>query len=248
MTKTKKIPSPDPFLRQSLLNADIWRTVADLIARVAGNTCEVVLHDLADPVHSVIYVVNGHVTGRAVGQGFRHLVVEMLQNEAQNRNRDLLNDWWFEYEDKLIRSMTLLIRDSEGELVGALCVNQDVTLANRTLDVIKEVLPGLAEVRISLSTSGQKQFVRPQTEQKTQTGQTVLKTVIRLIDGIVLQARSKGETLTRAQRLKVLENMDRREVFLVKGAIEYVAQVLGVSKVTVYSDLDALHRQKNKQS
>ena len=248
MTKTKKIPSPDPFLRQSSLDTDIWRTVVDLIARVAGNTCEVVLHDLADPVHSVIYVVNGHVTGRAVGQGFRHLVVEMLQNEAQNRNRDLLNDWWFEHEDKLIRSVTLLIRDPEGELIGALCVNQDVTLANRTLDVIKGLLPGLAEVRINLSTSGQKQSVKPQTEQKTQTGQTVLKTVFRLIDGIVLQARSEGETLTRARRLKVLEDMDRREVFLVKGAIEYVAQVLGVSKVTVYSDLDALHRQKNKQS
>lgn len=41
--------------------------------------------------------------------------------------------------------------------------------------------------------------------------------------------------------------MQDRGVFLVKGALEYAADKLGISKVTVYSDLDALKRRKTEQ-
>lgn len=232
------------------IDFSLWRSIADLIGRLVGNNCEVVLHDLAEPVHSVIYVVNGHVTGRAVGQGFRHLVVEMLRNQAQNPDKDLLDDWWFEHEGKLIRSMTLLIRNEQGKLVGALCVNQDVTLADRAVETLKMLLPGLADVKVDLR-APQPSAALSEDEASTNhddTRETVLQTVFRLIDGIAQDARPQGQTLSRSERLKVLDYMDTREVFLVKGAVERAAKALGISKVTVYSDLDALHRQKSKQS
>ncbi len=238
-------------LFKTAIDFNPWRAVADLIGRLAGQSCEIVLHDLVDPVHSVIYVVNGHVTGRAVGQGFRHLVVEMLRNEAQNPDKDLLDDWWFEHEGKLIRSMTLLIRNTEGKLVGALCVNQDVTFANQAFDVLKSLLPGLAGAKVDVHAPSQGVGLPQEKAVYTQhedVRETVLQTVFRLIDGIVKDARPEGQILSRSERLKVLDYMDSREVFLVKGAIERAAQALGISKVTVYSDLDTLHRQKNKQS
>ena len=46
-------------------------SVAELIARTFPDA-EVVLHDLSLPQHSVIYVANGTVTGRKVGQTFHH--------------------------------------------------------------------------------------------------------------------------------------------------------------------------------
>ncbi|MDO4936915.1 MAG: helix-turn-helix transcriptional regulator [Sutterellaceae bacterium] len=236
---------------KNTVDFEVWHSVADLIGRLAGKHCEIVLHDLADPVHSVIYVVNGHVTGRAVGQGFRHLVVEMLRNEAQNPEKDLLDDWWFEHEGKLIRSMTLLIRNAKGELAGALCVNQDVTFANQAFDVLKSLLPGLAGTKVDIHAPSQS-IDLPQDNaapaKHEDARETVLQTVFRLIDGIAKDARPEGQILSRSERLKVLEYMDSREVFLVKGSIERAAQALGISKVTVYSDLDALHRQKNKSS
>lgn len=250
-----------PNISTSAVDLSIWRPVAELIARVAGPTCEVVLHDLSDPVHSVVHVVNGHVTRRAVGQGFRHLVVEMLRNEAQNKERDLLEPWWFHHGGKLIRSMTLLIRGESGELIGALCVNQDVTQASQTFDALKTLLPGLSRVQIDASAAGAEGVgpapqdsgaMTPNQTQATTVPNTpresVLQTVFRLIDGIAREARPNGEVLTRSQRLNVLSYMDEREVFLVKGSIERAAQCLGISKVTVYSDLDALHRQENGKS
>lgn len=50
-----------------------YLAVAELIARTFPDA-EVVLHDMAMPQHSVIYVANGNVTGRKVGQTFHHLI------------------------------------------------------------------------------------------------------------------------------------------------------------------------------
>lgn len=55
-------------------------TVADMIARTWGAECEVVLHAVEDPEHSVVYVVNGHVTGREIGQSFEHFVKSAMEH------------------------------------------------------------------------------------------------------------------------------------------------------------------------
>ena len=38
-------------------------SIADMLTQTFGSDCEVVLHDLNDPEHSVVYVSNGTVTG-----------------------------------------------------------------------------------------------------------------------------------------------------------------------------------------
>ena len=49
----------------------VLEQIAQDIAAEFGNDCEVVIHDLKtkEPEHSIIYIVNGHVTGRNVGDG-----------------------------------------------------------------------------------------------------------------------------------------------------------------------------------
>lgn len=42
----------------------------------------------------------------------------------------------------------------------------------------------------------------------------------------------------------MLEFMDRRGVFLVKGSIELVAQKLNLAKATLYGDLDAVRERR----
>ena len=59
----------------------------------------------------------------------------------------------------------------------------------------------------------------------------------------VRAGRSSSAVLTREERLPLVRFMDTRGVFLVKGALDYAAERLGVSKVTLYSDLDLLRRE-----
>ena len=53
------------------------------ISRQFGPNCEVVVHDLAsnDPETSIVAIENGHVSGRKVGDGASHVVIEQLQSQ-----------------------------------------------------------------------------------------------------------------------------------------------------------------------
>ena len=60
----------------------VLKQIAHDIASQFGPDCEVVIHDLKtnEPEHSIVYIENGHVTGRGIGElfhqnrfGFRHM-------------------------------------------------------------------------------------------------------------------------------------------------------------------------------
>ena len=256
-------------LARAAIPADFapWKLTADLVAAVGGPRTEVVLHDLSDPVHSVIYVVNGHVTDRAVGQGVRHLVEEMLLRGENPEKGDLLPVWWFRHMgkggvEKLIRSATMLIRRPDGKLAGALCVNQDVTDEAHALLRLETLLP--PEMGGSAAGAagevGAANALRSSAAEVGLAGcQSVSEAVFDLIDRIVDEDDSgngasgakstAGKTLrSRDDRLELLAFMDSRGVFLMKGALEHAALRLGVSKVTIYSDLDAIRRAGSEEA
>ena len=66
---------------------DFYKRLAHAIALQFGDGCEVVVHDLqsADPDHSIVAIENGHVTGRKLGDGPSHVVLEALHADAELR-------------------------------------------------------------------------------------------------------------------------------------------------------------------
>lgn len=114
----------------------LYFPIVDMIAGSFGPACEVVVHDLSQPKNSVVYVANGTVTGRQVGQSFDHLVKLVLLNK-QFQNDRMIN-YRFDLPDgKKIKSSSALIRDEQGEVIGMLCINIDLTASlalKKTLD------------------------------------------------------------------------------------------------------------------
>jgi predicted transcriptional regulator YheO len=61
---------------------ELLRQVAAGIAAQFGSSCEVVVHDLSrHPDHSIVAIENGQVTGRKVGDGASHVVIEQIQHQ-----------------------------------------------------------------------------------------------------------------------------------------------------------------------
>lgn len=193
--------------------------VADMIARTWGAECEVVLHDVADPEHSVVYVVNGHVTGREIGQSFEHFAKSAM--EQGDTNEDFVANDFFRKKGKLIRTSSAMIRDDEGKLIGALCINIDMTKMLQQAEYIQSFLPQVKE--------------KP-TVKKDVSPDRVEDMVFSLIDNILADCETSA--LSREERIAKIHFMDTRGIFQLKGSIEQVAERLGVNKVTVYSYLD----------
>lgn len=218
-----------------------WIRFADALARMQGPSTEIVLHDLTNPAHSVVYVVNGDITDRKVGQGVRHLVPEMLTSHEGKP----IGPWWFRYRTKLIRATTELIYDKAGEIIGALCVNEDVTGEERLFLSLEGRLPGLTmtDLKADGDTAG---LNKPETSVKdaelSGKPDSVRKTVFRLISETAAQKAYAEAKTNRDVRRRLVRDLKERDVFLLKGSIEELARLLGLSKVTIYSDLDALRR------
>ena len=215
-------------------------SVAELIARTFPNA-EVVLHDLSKPQHSVVYVANNSVTGRKVGQTFHHLIEKAVF--AGNPADGVVDNYFFKKEGKQIRSSSLLIRNEAGELIGALCINVDVTAAQQIIDLASGLLQGRAKGEKSKSDLSDSAYTLPAVSanfEALEKEQSVQHFVNNMVDSMINELNADGKK-TKEDRLELIRFMDERGVFLVKGSMEYVAGKLGLSKVTLYGYLDKIH-------
>ena len=98
-------------------------------AQQFGPNCEVVVHDLDsnDPDSSIVAIENGHVTGRKVGDGPSHVVLEALRGGREDLE-DHLSYLTQTKDGKILKSSTIYIRDDDGEAIGIFAINYDITL------------------------------------------------------------------------------------------------------------------------
>ncbi|WP_405625801.1 PAS domain-containing protein [Streptomyces sp. NBC_00016] len=193
--------------------------VVDGIAATFGPVCEVVLHDYRRPERSVVAVA-GSVTGRTVGGAMSEIGMRVLARGDDAV--DELNYVTRTGAGRLVKSSTMVLRDSTGAVFGALCVNVDVTEVDRVQGLLA-ALAGAAGGRAEAPV--------------TTFGDDIDSVVDALLDD---RLRRQGQTwagLDRSRRLTLFRGLDERGVFAVRRAIEQVAARLGISRASAYSYL-----------
>lgn len=204
-------------------------SIAQMLVKTFGKDCEVVLHDLLDPEHSVVYVVNGNVTGRQQGQSFDQLIKQVIF--SKDLKDDYVANYYFHAANgKLIRSSTLLIRNADGTLAGALCINLDTSQLTAQIEYLQSFLPKAYSLESINEYSEESELAEENLH--------VTQMITSLIDNIL--AGCQPQNLSREDKLQKIRFMDDKGIFLMKGSIEQVAEKMGISKVTVYSYLDAV--------
>lgn len=219
LQKRERITTMKPILKQYI-------PIAHMIAQTFGQDCEVVLHDFEVPQNSVVYTVNNHVTGRQIGQSFDHLVPQVLL--SKRLENDIVTNYYFHTPDgRLIKSSTALLKDIQGKVVGAMCVNLDTTKYTQQINWLNSFLPDLND---TVSSS-------PVEESVDDTAH-VSEIVNNLIEKII--GDKDLPKLRREEKLEIIKFMQQRGIFLMKGAVEKVSNKMGISKVTVYSYIDEI--------
>ena len=99
-----------------------YERIVRLIGKSFPNTgVEILLHNLADPAHSLITLEN-NVTGRHLRDGTTNLLIDL-------KRRQLLNEDKLNYElnigDRKFKCTTIPIKRKEFGIVGAICINID---------------------------------------------------------------------------------------------------------------------------
>lgn len=200
-----------------------------------GPNCEVVIHDLTTPQSSVIFTVNNHVTGREVGQSFDHLVKKVLLSDEFKE--DYLAGYEIQTDDqRMIKSSTTLIRDCNDRVIGAFCINYDMNVMIQMKEMLEALMPH-NEKDTHIQT--------PNAKNQETSIQNVEEITNQLIEQIV--ANRKHSLMKRREKIELIRFMDEKGIFLMKGAVDKVADQLGISKVTVYSYLDEVKKSNRSE-
>ena len=181
------------------------------------------MHDLesADPSHSIVAIENGHVTGRKLGDGPSHVVLEAL-HAGDAKLEDRLAYLTKTADGKILKSSTVFIRDERGRAVGIFAVNYDITILRAMGDTIAEVVG-----------------TEPSAPREPE---PIVRSVADLLDDLIEQSVQLVGTpvalMSKEEKVRAIRYLNDTGAFLITKSGPKVCKFFGISKYTLYSYLD----------
>ncbi|WP_299302806.1 helix-turn-helix domain-containing protein [uncultured Fretibacterium sp.] len=132
--------------------------------------------------------------------------------------------------DKILRSSTYFIRDEKRNVVGILGVNVDLTqlmAARQTVDRLLglEKSGGVSAVPFVGESGGPR---------RDEADRNVEHMVYSVLERVLSACKAAPSRLTAREKRELVEELNARGVFLLKGVVTEVARRLSVSEQTVY--------------
>jgi len=211
--KALKISKDDKFFLNRL------GIIADGIAAAFGTNCEVVLHSLEDPSHSIIKIVNGHVTGRQVGFPLTDLAVDIL-GKSDLLESDVIGSYLNKTDDgRLLKSVTTVLRNASGRAIGFMCINIDLSVP--MWDFLRGFL--VSEEGLAIENVVER-FPSDVDELISKTTEEVMKNI------------SMQREMSPSEKNKlIVQELFMKGMFNIKGVVDIVAKEMGISRYSVYN-------------
>ena len=202
---------------------EILRAVLDLLERHFSPNVEFVLHDLSlDYEHTLVDIRNGHVTGRKVGDTGDILGLMALSNQD---GADCCNTMNYTEDGRILRASTKFFRNSRDEVVASIAITEDITEAVKYEQYLHK--------QNRLETMGEAMEV-------------YRGDVNRMLDALsaaaLLEVGKTPAAMTREDKLRVIDNLERHGAFLIKKSGQRICQALSISKFTLYNYLEMIHK------
>ena len=189
--------------------------VAQGLSATFAPFCEVVLHDLLDPKHSILAIHN-NLSGRAIGDPTTELGLARI---ADPQYPQVIANYANHFADgRQAKSTSIGIKDSSGRYVAALCMNVDMTL-------FRSLQNALGQFGTLATGSPMKESLDP-------AGADALRA---RIDQFAARTASTPRSLKTNERRALLRELKDSGFMDIRRAMETVALHLGVSRAAVYS-------------
>ena len=196
--------------------------MAQGIAGQFGSGCEVVIHDLSkNPDHSIVFIVNGHVSGRKVGDGASNVVLEQMQTNAPEP-KDHLCYLMKTPDGKILKSSTVYIKNSKGKVTAILAINYDISKLMMVESALSELI-----------STGESQQSEPEK----------IVNINDMLDDLIQQSVAlvgkPVALMNKDDKVKAIQFLNQNGAFLVTKSGDKIAKYFGISKYTLYSYIDA---------
>ncbi len=214
--------------------------LADFLAEAIGESAEIVVHDVTDLESSVVYICNGGLSDRRVGDGATDQALQLIKT-----GRTVREDFVSNYEGKSLggrkfRCATYFVKNRADELVGLLCVNICVDGLEDAINTMSRLLGGTG-VALSAASCDDGSSVRARTVESLHGNPG--DTVRGITQSVLSEYPVPADRLSRDEKLDIIDKLNNRGVFLMKGAVGTVAEELATSTPTLYRYLQIIREQ-----
>lgn len=198
--------------------------VAKGLASQFGKNCEVVIHDLRDkdPEHSIIAIENGEVTGRSIGDGPSHIVLEALSDPSVH-TEDRMSYLTRTPDGKVLKSTTIFIYDDNGKAIGLMGINFDISM----FMAVDQSIRSFTEI-----------------EQPDPEPAPISRNVSDLLDELLAESvRLAGKPtamMNKEEKIRAIRFLNEKGAFLITKSGPKVCKYFGISNYTLYSYLDEI--------
>lgn len=208
--------SPEPIINSYI-------PLVDFIAESACPDSEVVLHDVRQQSRSLVAIRNGQISGRDVGAPMTDFAVGIL-SQGQRQGKNFLTNYLGKAgsNGKFLKSSTYFIRGDDGEIIGMLGINTDISVFSEMHRILAQLL-AVEEVVGSAAGDG------PESRELS-----VSEMVGTVMNQVLSAHVVDASHMTGEEKKEVVDILNRKGVFLLKGTVAEVAQRLEVSEQTVY--------------
>ena len=203
---------------------DFLKQLAHGLAIQFGSSCEIAIHDLKtkDLEKSIVYIENGHISNRQIGDGPSGIVLETLQSDPSTIH-DKLSYLTKPEDGRILKSSTFYIRDDDGSISYIFSLNYDITAftaastAIQSLIATKDNLPDLTG------------------DSPRQITHNVNELLDLLIEQAVAKVGKPVAMMNKDDKVAVVQYLDHAGAFLITKSGDKVSSYLGISKFTLYS-------------
>lgn len=200
----------------------IVKQIMDMLESHLGTKTELVLHDAKDYTKTIIDIRNGHITGRTVGGCGSELGLQAMRGTMSMDS--CINSNYINYtrDGTILRSSTLYFKNSNGDMVGSLCINTDITDSIKFENFLREY-------------NNYDPNAKPVNE-------IYVPDIQQLLDELIKRAFNltgkTAEEMTREDKIAFIKFLDSKGAFFISKSSERIWEILNISKYTFYSYLE----------
>jgi predicted transcriptional regulator YheO len=193
--------------------------LVDFFAEISGPNSEVVLHDVRNKEHSLVAIRNGGISGREVGSPMSMFAMSVLRKGTRGGEAFITNYLGgMDGSGKFLKSSTFFIRDDDGEIIGMLGINTDLSNIVEVHRILGQIL-AVDEIAVS------------EVDEK---GGSIRETVLGVVDRVIEGYGADPSRMTTEEKKEAVDTLNQKGVFLLKGIVAEVASRLDVSEQTIY--------------
>jgi len=200
-----------------------YKSMLEGLADYLGNGYEFVLHSLENLNESVIKIINGAHSGRTEGAPITNLALSMLSKIEEEGKHEYISYPSKNKKGEPLKASTIIIRGTNNKVIGLLCINFYLNTP------FINILESFSHVNNSITTYVAESFVENADD---------------LIKQMVEQAKAEIATdytiSPSLKNKKIIAILYEQGVFKLKNSVIKIAEILGISKNTVYMHIRTL--------